>query len=78
MRNFLKAFENDFKVINIEEQISTRYEVSKILKKHDKEVVIFNNIKESDYGYNIWYLQHKGKNSTFNIYNRTRNHFKDN
>ncbi|HEX7468777.1 MAG TPA: UbiD family decarboxylase [Methanobacterium sp.] len=50
MRNFLKAFEKDFKVINIEEQISTRYEVSKILKKHDKEIVIFNNIKESDFG----------------------------
>ncbi|MFY9638484.1 MAG: UbiD family decarboxylase, partial [Methanobacterium sp.] len=50
MRNFLKAFEKDFKVINIEEQISTRYEVSKILKKHDKEIVIFNNIIESDFG----------------------------
>jgi anhydromevalonate phosphate decarboxylase len=50
MRNFLKAFEKDFKIINIEEQISTRYEVSNILKKHDKEVVIFNNIKESDFG----------------------------
>ncbi|MFZ0441924.1 MAG: UbiD family decarboxylase [Methanobacterium sp.] len=50
MRNFLKAFEKDFKVINIEEQISTRYEVSKILKNHDKEIVIFNNIKESDFG----------------------------
>ena len=50
MRDFLKAIENDFKVINIEDEISTKYEVSKILKQHDKEVVIFKNIKESEMG----------------------------
>ena len=47
MREFLKVLENDFKVLNIEKEISTKYEVSKILKKYDKEVVIFKNIKES-------------------------------
>ena len=50
MREFLKVLENDFKIINIEEQISTKYEVSKILKQHNKEVVIFKNIIESDMG----------------------------
>jgi anhydromevalonate phosphate decarboxylase len=50
MRKFIKAFEKEFKVINIEEQISTKYEVSRILKKYDKDIVIFKNIKESDMG----------------------------
>jgi 2,5-furandicarboxylate decarboxylase 1 len=50
MREFLKVLEKDFKVVNIEEQISTKYQVSKILKEHNKEVVIFKNIKESDMG----------------------------
>jgi 2,5-furandicarboxylate decarboxylase 1 len=50
MREFLKVLEREFKVINIDEQISTKYEVSKILKEHTNEVVIFNNIKESDMG----------------------------
>lgn len=48
MRKFLKVLEEEFKVLKIEEEISTRYEVSKILKEHDKDVVIFENIKESD------------------------------
>ena len=50
MREFLKTLENDFTIITIDEQISTKYEVSKILKEHNNEVVIFNNIKESDMG----------------------------
>jgi 2,5-furandicarboxylate decarboxylase 1 len=50
MREFLKVLEKDFKVIEIEEQISTKYEVSNILKNYDKEIVIFKNIKECDMG----------------------------
>jgi UbiD family decarboxylase len=50
MREFLKTLENDFNIITIDEQVSTKYEVSKILKEHNNEVVIFNNIKESDMG----------------------------
>ena len=50
MREFLKTLENDFTIVTIDEQISTKYEVSKILKEHNNEVVIFNNIKESDMG----------------------------
>jgi UbiD family decarboxylase len=44
MREFLKTLENDFNIITIDEQVSTKYEVSKILKEHNNEVVIFNNI----------------------------------
>jgi anhydromevalonate phosphate decarboxylase len=50
MRGFIKAIENDFKIINIEDEISTKYEVSKILKQYDKEVVIFKNIIGSEMG----------------------------
>lgn len=48
MREFLKVLENDFEIINIDEQVSTKYEVSKILKQHNNDLVIFNNILESD------------------------------
>jgi len=50
MREFLKILENDFNVINIEEEVSTKYEVSKILKNHPKDVLIFKNILESEMG----------------------------
>ena len=48
MREFLEILENEFKVVKIEEEISTKYEASKILKEHDKDVIIFENIKKSD------------------------------
>jgi UbiD family decarboxylase len=48
MREFLEILENEFKVIKIEEEISTKYEASKILKDHDKDVIIFENIKKSN------------------------------
>jgi len=47
MREFLKVLENEFKVVNIDDEISVRYEVSKIMKDHPRDVLIFNNIKES-------------------------------
>jgi 2,5-furandicarboxylate decarboxylase 1 len=50
MREFLKILENNFKVLKVEKEVSTKYQVSKILKEHDKEVLIFNNIKESNMG----------------------------
>jgi len=50
MREFLNTIKSDYKVVNIEEEISTKYEVTKILKEHDKEVVIFKNIKDSEIG----------------------------
>lgn len=50
MKKFLEVLENDFKIVEIDKEISTRYEVSSVLKEHKREVVIFNNIKESDMG----------------------------
>ncbi len=50
MREFLKVLEDDFKVINIDDEVTTQYEVSKIMKDHPKDVLIFNNVKESDMG----------------------------
>jgi 2,5-furandicarboxylate decarboxylase 1 len=47
MREFLKVLENDFKVINIDDEISLHYEVSKVMKDHPRDVLIFNNVKES-------------------------------
>lgn len=50
MREFLKVLENDFNVINIDDEVTTRYEVSKIMKDHPKDVLIFNNVMESEMG----------------------------
>lgn len=50
MKRFLEVLEDDFKIVEIEKDISTKYEVSEILKEHDKDVVIFKNIMESDMG----------------------------
>lgn len=47
-REFLKILKDEFQVVKIEEEISTKYEASKIMKNHDKDVIIFENIKESD------------------------------
>ncbi|HML06316.1 MAG TPA: UbiD family decarboxylase [Methanobacterium sp.] len=48
MREFLNTLKNDFNIINVEEEISTKYEVAKVLREHPKDVIIFENIKESD------------------------------
>lgn len=48
MREFLGILEEEFNVIKIEDEISTKYEVAKVLREHPKDVIIFENIKESD------------------------------
>ena len=48
MKEFLKTLEEEFKVVKIEKEISTKYEASKILREHPRDVVIFENIAESD------------------------------
>jgi UbiD family decarboxylase len=50
MREFLKVLENDFNVIKIDEEVTVQYEVSKIMKEHPKDVLIFNNVMESKMG----------------------------
>lgn len=48
MREFLNVLKNDdFKVVNIDEEVSIHYEVSRIMKDHPRDVLIFNNVKES-------------------------------
>lgn len=47
-REFLKVLEKESSVVNVLEEVSLEYEVSKILKTHDKDVILFENIKESD------------------------------
>jgi len=47
MREFLKILEEEFKVIKIEDEISAKYEVADILRKHPKDVIIFENIRDS-------------------------------
>ena len=48
MKEFLKTLEEEFKVVKIEKEISTKYEASRILREHLKDVVIFENVAESD------------------------------
>lgn len=48
MREFLKTLEEEFKVIKIEDEVSLKYEVAKVLRQHPKDTIIFENIKESE------------------------------
>jgi 2,5-furandicarboxylate decarboxylase 1 len=48
LRGFLKVLEEEFQVIRFEEEIAAEYGVSKILKTHDKDVIIFEDVKESE------------------------------
>lgn len=48
MREFLKTLEEEFKVIKIEDKVSLKYEVAKVLRQHPKDTIIFENIKESE------------------------------
>jgi len=48
MREFLKVLEEEFKIIKIEDEVSTKYEVAKVLREYPKDVTIFENIKDHD------------------------------
>ncbi|MBM4240294.1 MAG: UbiD family decarboxylase, partial [Euryarchaeota archaeon] len=48
MRGFLKILEEEFEVVKIQQEVSTKYEAAKILKEHDKKTVIFENIEGHD------------------------------
>ena len=50
MRKFLDVLKSEFKVITIGEEISAKYEVAKILRKHPKDTLVFENVKNSDMG----------------------------
>ncbi len=48
MREFLKILEEEFKVIKIENEVSTKYEVAKVLREYPKDTIIFENVKGYD------------------------------
>lgn len=48
MREFLSALKKKFNVITVEEEISTKYEVAKVLREYPKDILIFKNVKGSD------------------------------
>ncbi len=48
MREFLNILEKEFKVRIIEDEVSVKYEVARILREYPKETIIFENIKESN------------------------------
>ncbi|WP_414469896.1 UbiD family decarboxylase [Methanobacterium sp. ACI-7] len=48
MREFLDILEKEFKIIRVEDEISTKYEVARVLRQYPKDTVIFENVKDSD------------------------------
>jgi len=48
MREFLSILKKNFSVISVKEEISTKYEVTKVLREYPKDILIFKNVKESD------------------------------
>jgi len=48
MENFLKNNIDKLEILKIDEEVSAKYEVAKILRKHPKKVVILNNVKGYD------------------------------
>lgn len=47
MREFLNNTKNEFNIIKIDYEVSTKYEIAKILRQYPKDTVIFENIKDS-------------------------------
>jgi anhydromevalonate phosphate decarboxylase len=47
MYRFLETLKEEFKVIRIETEIAPEFEVSNILKHHEKDIVIFDKVKGS-------------------------------
>ena len=48
MQSFVKTLESEFKVIKIDEEVSTNLEVAEYLRKYPKDTLIFENINESN------------------------------
>jgi UbiD family decarboxylase len=48
MENFLKKNLDNLEIIKIDEEVSAKYEVAKILRKHPQKIVILNNVKGYD------------------------------
>ncbi len=48
LRDFLPVLEEEFWVVEVDQEVSKEYEIAKILKDNPKDVVIFKNIAGSD------------------------------
>ncbi|MEG3225078.1 MAG: hypothetical protein BME94_06030 [Methanobacteriales archaeon Met13] len=48
MREFLKALANDVSVVKIEKEVSIYLQLSEIMRKHPRDTIIFQNIKEAE------------------------------
>lgn len=48
MQNFLKTIRDDFNFIEINDKVSTNLEAAGILRKYPKDIILLDNIKESD------------------------------
>ncbi len=48
LKDFLQVLEQEFQVIEVDQEVSLEYEVAKILKDNPKDLIIFNNIAGSD------------------------------
>jgi len=48
MKKFLKSVKGEFEIIRVKDEVSSHLEAAKVLRKHSREIVILENIKESD------------------------------
>jgi len=48
MKKFLKSIQGKFKIIKVKDEVSSHLEAANVLRKHPREIVILENIKESD------------------------------
>jgi len=48
LRDFLKILDDEFRVIKVYQELSTEYEIAKIIKDNPQDVLIFDNIMGND------------------------------
>ena len=48
LRDFLKILEEEYRVIKVDQEVSREYEVAKIIKNNPQDVIIFENVLNSD------------------------------
>ena len=48
LRDFLKKLEKEYGVIKVDQEVSREYEVAKILKNNPQDLIIFENILNTD------------------------------
>jgi len=48
MREFLKTLGENYRILEIEEEVSTYLQICEIMRKYPKEALIFHNIRETN------------------------------